>query len=103
MPANEIHKSDIGVKLLVTLKDGDDVVDISSATTKQIILRKPSGEILTNNASLETDGTDGKLYYRSVSGDFDEVGTWKLQCYIVIGAFSWHSDFISFKVHNNID
>lgn len=103
MAANEIHLNDIGVQFLVTLKDGDDVIDISSATTKQILLLKPSLELLTKSATLYTDGTDGKLYYISESGDLNELGTWKLQCKVTIGTYTWHSDLISFKVHRNID
>ena len=32
MPANEIHQNDVGTIFKVTVKDGDDAVDISSAT-----------------------------------------------------------------------
>jgi hypothetical protein len=103
MACNEIHLNDIGVQFLVTLKDCDEIVDISSATTKNFLFLKPSGELLTKAGSLETDGTDGQLYYISASGDLNEVGTWKMQCNIIIGTFNWHSDVISFKVHRNID
>jgi hypothetical protein len=103
MAANEIHLNDIGVQFLVTLKDDTEEVDISSATTKNFLFSKPSGELLTKAGTLSTDGTDGKLYYISASGDLNEIGTWKMQCNIVIGAYTWHSDVISFKVHRNID
>ena len=66
MAANEIQQNDIGTKFLVTIKDGDSAVDISGASTKQIIIKKPSGETLTNSASFNSDGTDGKIYYNAI-------------------------------------
>ena len=62
MPANEIHLDDVGTKFLVTVKDGSSVVDISSAGTKQILIKKPSGTKLTKTATFNSDGTDGKMY-----------------------------------------
>jgi len=103
MAANEIHKNDIGVQFTVTLLDDTDAVDLSSASTLQLLFKKPGGSLLTKTASFVTDGTDGKIKYTTISGDLDEVGSWKLQAYIVIAANSWHSDYIGFKVHRNID
>ena len=40
MAANEIHVNDVGTKFLVTVTDGSIAVDISSATTKQLIIKK---------------------------------------------------------------
>ena len=42
MAANEIHLNDIGTQFLLTVKDGSSAVDISSATTKQIIIKNVS-------------------------------------------------------------
>ena len=38
MPANEIHLDDVGTKFLVTIKDGSSDVNISTASTKQILI-----------------------------------------------------------------
>jgi len=104
MSANEIHKSDIGTLFKVTIKDGDTAVDISSASvTKQIVFRKPSGTLLTKAASFFTDGTDGILTYTSISGDLNEIGSWKLQAYVVLGSNEFRSDLASFKVHRNLE
>lgn len=103
MAANEVHLNDIGVQFVVTLKDDDETIDISAATTKNFLFKKPSGDLLTKAGTLVTDGTDGKLSYTTASGDLNEVGTWKMQCNIIIGTYNWHSDVISFKVHRNID
>ena len=45
MPANEIHLNDVGTKFLVTIMDGSSAVDISTASTKQIIIQKPSPQL----------------------------------------------------------
>ena len=42
MAANEIHINDVGTKFLVTVTDGTSAVNISSASTKQLIFKKPS-------------------------------------------------------------
>jgi hypothetical protein len=101
--AAEIHKNDIGTTFRITIKDEDDaVVDLSSATTKEILFLKPSGSLLRKTASLYTDGTDGKIQYTTVSGDLDTIGKWRLQSYIVTGGNYWHSDLYKFHVYENI-
>ena len=52
MPANEIHVNDVGTLFTLTIKDGDSAVNISSATTKKIIIKKPSGTILTKDVAF---------------------------------------------------
>jgi len=102
MSANEIHEGDIGTLFKATFKDGTTVVDISTATTKQLIFKKPSGSELEKDASFYTDGTDGILTYTTVSGDLDEIGTWKVQGYVVLVSGSWKSDIHTFKVYRNL-
>ena len=102
MPANEIHQNDVGTQFLVTVKDGSSAVNISSATTKQLIIKKPSGTKLTKTAAYSTDGTDGKIYYNTVVDDLDEAGTYKLQGKVVISDGTFYTDITTFKVHRNL-
>ena len=102
MAANEVRVGDIGTRFKVTLKDGASVVSISSATTKQIILKKPDGTKLTKSATFSSDGTDGIMYYDTVSGDLDVAGVWKLQGKVVLTAGTFSTDIYSFKVHRNL-
>ena len=102
MPANEIHLSDIGTKFLVTITDGSSAVDVSTASAKQIIIKKPSGSKLTASASFSRDGTDGKMYYNVVADDLDEAGSYKLQGKVIISAGTFYTDITSFKVHRNL-
>lgn len=100
--SESIRVSDIGTEFRVTITDEGTAVDISSATTLQMIFKKPSGETLTVDADLYTDGTDGIIFYNTVDGDIDESGIWKLQTYIVIGAASYSSTIGNFRVECNL-
>ena len=102
MPANEIHLNDIGTKFLVTITDGSSAVDVSSASTKQIIIKKPSGSKLTVAASFNSDGSDGKIYYNALADNLDEAGSYKLQGKVIISDGTFYTDITSFKVHRNL-
>ena len=102
MAANEIHMNDVGTKFLVTVTDGTSAVDISSATTKQLIFQKPSGTKLTKATAFTSDGTDGKMQYSIASDDFDEARSYKLQGKVVISDGTFYTDIHTFKVHRNL-
>lgn len=101
-PVTEIHLNDVGTILEITLYDNGSVVDISSATTKQFLFRKPDEVVLTKTAVFTTNGTDGKLRYTTQSGDIDTEGYWEFQAYIVTPSGSWSSEVVSFAVLPNI-
>jgi hypothetical protein len=84
------------------LRDGYVALDISTATVKQIIIDKPDGTNLTKGANFVTDGKDGKLYYLTVAGDFDQAGTYRTQAKIVMPGFSGYSSATTFEVLANI-
>lgn len=100
--ASEIHEGDIGTKLLVTIIDDGDIVDISSASSLSLFIKKPNGTILTRPATLETDGTDGKMYYITVVGDIDKAGVYKIQGLVVLLNGSFYTSTATFKVHCNL-
>ena len=102
MPANEIHVGDVNTQLTVTVKDGTSTVNISSATAKYLVLKKPDGTTLQKNTSFVTDGTDGQMQYTTVSGDITSCGTWKMQGNVELGGGKFRTDIISFKVLRNI-
>ena len=102
MAANEIHMNDVGTKFLVTVTDGTSAVDISSATTKQLIFQKPSGTKLTKATAFTSDGTYVKMQYSIASDDFDEAGSYKLQGKVVISDGTFYTDIHTFKVHRNL-
>tara|TARA_B100000745_G_C19786294_1_gene257842 strand:- start:62 stop:373 length:312 start_codon:yes stop_codon:yes gene_type:complete len=103
MAANEIHVDDIGTKFIVTVKDDTSVINVSGATTKEIVFKKPSGTKVTAAASFESDGTDGVLSYTTTGTELDETGTYKIQAHVVLSAGNdFHSDISTFKVYRNI-
>lgn len=99
----QIHVGDVGSQFLITIKDQDDnVVDISSATTKQIIFQSPSRIDKTKTASFYTNGSDGKLVYTLSSGDIDVDGLWKYQSKIIMPSGTWYTNIEEFRVYPNI-
>lgn len=99
---SQIHQSDIGTKLLITVKDDGSVVDISSASSLTILIKKPDGTILSRTGVLETDGTDGKMYYIVVSGDLDSAGVYKIQGRVALSSGTFSTSTANFKVHCNL-
>jgi hypothetical protein len=98
-----VHVGDIGTDFRITIQDCDgDIIDISSATSKTIIFKKPNGSLLTKDADFVTDGTDGLINYIVSSGDIDAAGSWKIQSQIIMPSGTWSSDFQTFKVHRNL-
>ena len=94
-----VSNGDIGVDFISTLKDETGtVIDVSGASTKQIIFLPPSGTALTKTASFVTDGTDGKISYATIAGDMSENGRWEWQAKIVTASANWRSEIHSFKV-----
>jgi len=102
MAANEVHLNDVGTVFVVTVKDDTTAVDISAATTKQIIFMAPDGGKLTKAATFTTNGTDGKMQWTTVANDLDEPGTWKIQGKVVLTAGTWYTDISTFVVEGNL-
>lgn len=100
--AQEIHVSDVGTILRVTIQDGGVAVDVSSATTQEIFLRKPDGTKLTKTSGFQTDGTDGIIQYTTLTGDIDSDGIWRIQGHVIISAGEFFTDIGEFEVERNL-
>lgn len=93
----------IGLDFIITiLENCEDIIDISTATSIDIYLTKPDGTLISKTGTLVTDGTDGKVKYTTVSGDLDQVGTWKIQAIINISSNVYPSSIYTFKVYANL-
>ena len=104
MSENEIRVGDVGTVFEITLKDGDTVVNIAAATTKQIKFRLPDETTVGYAATLTTDGTDGKLQYETdTTTTLSLPGKWEMQAYIASASGAWNSDIHKFFVYKNID
>lgn len=96
-----IFKNDVGTILTITVVDDDGVaVDISGATSKQIVFLKPDETVVTKTAVFVSDGSDGKIKYTTIAGDLDIVGLWHIQPLIDISAGDviFHADYDHFEV-----
>lgn len=102
----EVRYNDIGTVFLITVNDyvngALSPLDLSSATSLQIILKSPSGLTYTKTASFYTNGTDGKIVYTTINGDLNETGTWNIQSKVTIPAGTFRSDISTFKVYENL-
>ena len=98
MAADEIHVGDVGTVLEVTVKEGGVAVNMTALTPRELLLRKPSGTVLTKAGVAVTDFSDGKMKYTTVAGDLAEAGEWRLQAVVA----TWKSDVQRFIVHANI-
>lgn len=98
----EVHLNDIGTIFRITLLSGSTAVDVSGASSKYILFRKPDGTTLQKTATFYTDGSDGIVEYTAVSGDLNATGTWKIQARVTLTNGTWSSNQESFKVYPNI-
>lgn len=98
-----VHLNDVGTVFELTVIDQDDVVvNISAATTREIVFQKPDGTTVTKTAVVVTDGTDGKMKYISLAGDLDVPGLWHAQAIVTIGTGTWRSTQLHFTVRRNL-
>ena len=107
MAKETIQVDDEGTVFEFPIKDNGAVLDLSSATIKQIKFKKPktstlAAETITKTASFATDGTDGILTYTTVAGDIDRKGTWYVQAYVEIPDWKGHSEVEVFIVRENL-
>lgn len=98
----DLHVTDIGTEIRVTVMDGTEVVDLSSASVKQFLFKHKTGLTFSRDASLFTDGSDGILKYILVDGDIDLQGKWELQVYLEFSTGKWHSSKATFEAATNI-
>jgi hypothetical protein len=99
---NNIQVGVEGLSLELELREAYSPLDLSSATQKKIILKKPNETVLTKDAIFKTDGTDGIIYYEVITGDLDQAGNYSVQAYIVLGDFSGYSTISTFTVYENL-
>lgn len=97
---DEIHLNDIGTEFLATIKDGDDDVDLSAATTLEFLaLPQATGASLKTWTGVLPSGETSKISYVTTINDLDVEGVWSIQAHIVSPAGNWHSDVCEFTVH----
>lgn len=94
--------NDINVRIILTVEEDGAAISIAAATVKTIYIKKPSGTVVTATATFFTDGTEGKIYYDSVSGDINESGLYRVQGLVLIGGGTYYTSVESFRVDRNL-
>lgn len=99
----EIHVGAVGLSIRPHIIDeNEDDIDVSGATTKQVLITDPDGNTSAESADFVTDGTDGLIEYVTQAGDLDEPGWWQAQGYIVTGTKSFKTKILRFQVKENL-
>jgi hypothetical protein len=92
MPTNsKVYVGSIGT--LIVLDCGQ---DISGATARSILVRKPDGTEVTWAAVAS--GTDS-IAYTSVADTFDKPGLWRLQAQVTLPSGSWPGETVLLEVY----
>jgi len=82
--ATSVFAGDVGTEIIV-----DCGADVSTATVRNIVVRKPAGTRVVWPAQLLTSNL---IKYTVVDGDLDVVGNWKLQAYIEMPSGRWSGE-----------
>lgn len=101
-----IIKNDGGTRFAYTVMQGATslVVDLSSATLLEILLRKPvSATVVAKSLSYSTDGTDGKVFWTSATTDLDEAGNWEMQIHARGPFGEFHTETKTFLVRPRLE
>jgi len=102
MAEQKIHIGDIGTVFNVTLTEGVDILDISTATELYVIFGKPDSTSIEVSASFQTDGSNGVLIFLTTGAELDMVGMWKIQARVVMPAWAGYSGIAEFEVFPNL-
>lgn len=96
---------EVGVALRATFVDQDGtVIDLSSATSKEIRLESPKGvsKQLAGQWPAGEDGTQGNVEGVTVLATIDEIGTWKWQGHATGPSFDIYTEIATFKAESNL-
>lgn len=98
-----VQRNNVGTVFRVTFTTCAGVaLDISSATTKEIIFKSPDGTRTAKTGSYTNTGTDGKLEYSSEADFLSEAGEWSIQGHVIIGSQNFHTTVGTFTVAKNL-
>lgn len=101
---NNIQVGTIGLVIELKIKKNNSVMDVSSASVKQIIILKPDGITKTiNTATFSTNGTDGLIRYVTTgSGEINQAGDYQVQGYLEMSGVKSYTSIVQFHVVSNL-
>lgn len=94
----------IGAVITLTCRDEvDQVVNLSTATLTEVILRGPVGPAVTRTATVPAPASNGQLRYVTVAGDLQYAGTNRIQGHVRFADNTefWTSE-LAFEVGPNL-
>lgn len=97
----ELRVESVGVVVDFLIQEDGSAVNISAATRKDLIFRRPDGTQFTLAASFKTDGSDGYLRWTTASGEIrkQDHGRWQVEADLAgVGGFSGPTRVASFSV-----
>ena len=89
---DEVFVGDVGT--VISLECG---TDISAATVRRIVVKKPNGYRVQWTASA--DGTTA-IKYATQDGDIDMAGDWDMQAYVELPTWKGKGGVTTLKVRN---
>lgn len=87
----QVPLGQIDYKVSVVAMENGSAINIASASVKKIKITKPSGEVIFQAATFETNGSDGDMYYKTVLNDLNVPGWYIFRGYYEIGNFKGHT------------
>jgi len=89
-----IYVGDIGTAFIV-----DTGLDLSSATSVGLFVERPSGDVVFWEGEVYASGGKSNfISYKTILGDLNRPGTYKLQAFVVEGARQTHGQIATFAV-----
>lgn len=94
----------LGAVITLTLTEDGVAVDLTNATTTEMILESARGRRLTRTAWVVAPATDGVLQYATVAGDIAHAGRLRVQAHLAFdgGTTEFWSSVVEFDVGPNL-
>jgi len=98
-PEIKHYLNEIGTQIII-----DCGQDISTSTTSIFKVRKPDGTLVDWTATVTTiDTLPNYLSYYTQLNDFDQIGMYSIQPYIVLPTWTGRGETVNFNVLGNFD
>lgn len=93
------YVGDVGTAVELTIVGASGITDVSAAVVTLTFVR-PDGTMFSVAAANSTTGRDGKVFYRTRTGDLSQPGKWAVGAEVTIPAagYVWKTNLFVFLV-----